>query len=280
MRKYNYYLILFIKMHFEQDPDVLRHQQQQQNWLERYLSKCSISSTNDELYVTLRPVRLSLEIDRPEEYNPIASINKNFKCIPTSTTYPLGEFEYHILVEPIIIELKNLALSDQAKNKEITTCYVSQFEPRFTIWYMNRSQLVDINSIMYDMAMEKKLKGKVEYLSPYVDCHNFMIESWSKFYTKSGRPATYKSKSICQSYLEHMEANVKMNISGLVQNLRTGIIKGLVYVEEFRIVNPIHTQWRDAKTTMKKNKKNEGEEDKGEEAIASSSSTTTAAISQ
>lgn len=239
-------IIIISKMHFEQDTEILR-QQQQQNWLERYLSQCSISSTNEEIYVTLRPVRLSMDIVQPKEYNSTRD-NKPFKCAISPATYPFGEFEYYVLTEPITFEFKNLALSARSSENQLTTCYVCQFEPRLTIWQMNGAHLIDINSTMYDMAIDKKLKGKVEYLSLQAECHSFMIESWSKFYSKSGRRVTYKSNSICKAYLDRMDANVILKFSGIVQNTRTGIIKGLLYVHEFRVVNPIHVLLRKSKT--------------------------------
>ena len=165
-------------------------------------------------------------LNEPFEYDPIASQCHGILQFAHPMPHIIGMEKYFMLLDPCIIQMYC---------GQPIQCYVAQVST-VGIWRMRKEDVVQINSLSYDMARNKQLQGEIAYLPTYGFQQNFKIDAFTAFYTSSGRRVRRNSASITRKIIQDMEAIVSLRLSGLVQNIQSSKIEPIIAVHRLQVV--------------------------------------------
>ena len=171
--------------------------------------------------VFIPPINRATCLRRPDEYHPIMV---DIHPFTHGQSHNIGHEKVFMCSDPILYPL--------SKGK-LLVCYVTEL-PSVGVWSLSKEDVMDLNSIIYDLAEELKLCGQIRYFSCNYQQH-FKIDRRSKFYNARGRMTSWKSRSICGKPVEDLEAYVVLQIYGISLNTVTNVIDPIIAISSFSV---------------------------------------------
>ena len=171
--------------------------------------------------VFIPPINRATCLRRPDEYHPIMV---DIHPFTHGQSHNIGHEKVFMCSEPLFYPL--------AKGK-LVVCYVTEL-PSVGVWSLSKEDVMDLNSIIYDLAEELQLCGQIRYYSCNYQQH-FKIDRRSKFYNARGRMTSWKSRSICGKPVEDLEAYIVLQIYGISLNTVTNVIDPIIAISSFAV---------------------------------------------
>lgn len=161
--------------------------------------------------------------------------------------YIMDQANFHIVRSPLIYALNK---------SELVQCYLTDI-PTLGLWSMSDDDVVNINSIIFDLAKTRNLYGQVSYFNfshrHHHHHHHIKIDRYTIIANALGKKVSRRSRSVFKNSIQDVEAHVLVKISGISHNTTTNIIVPIITCEAIYLKRALDTT---KKKNQKKKKKN------------------------
>lgn len=157
---------------------------------------------------------LKVHVNRPPMYKK----RETFDTFEVNRPYIQGYARLHYLTKPIMLVLNQ---------GHPVRSYLNHINGTLAFWHLEKDDVVQINSLTYELAKRKRLDGHIKYLESR-DYHFFKMDSQSQIFNHEGQ-------AISMDLLDNVEGMVCLKVFGLTQSCVTDDIRPLVHVHQIKL---------------------------------------------